>query len=314
MFTFAKIKKMCSEYSFDINSCFSGFSRDDSVSYTSGAVCSDVSSVRDNRIVKYGSKSLLRRGVFGFEGLNFAYKAVKYFEDSNFVIKNQIQIYDIANCGPFSEEGDSGSLVFAVSGNELLAVGLLIGGGGGFTLMTPIHEILQYLGCTMQIFQVNNPVSCYNIYTNKQFPKQPQFQKKSLQVAEDRKRRLIQKRKSNRCKSFEAGTQTPSQSAKRAAKSNVYRTCKFKKQRYEPKPMRITETETIEISMDMHNDCRGDNSVEYMEIQISTDDQNNENYREHRNDINQESLYRDMPSTSTTGACGGPNDAITKMF
>lgn len=99
----------------------------------------------DSRVIKYGAKTTLTRGVFGFNGTNVAYRPIHYSRD--IVLKNQIEILDITLCGPFAEGGDSGSLVFTVSGNKLVAFGLLLGGECGFTVVTPIHEVLEAINC-----------------------------------------------------------------------------------------------------------------------------------------------------------------------
>lgn len=139
-----------------------GFGEKDEIKYTSGRICSDMHLHRDKRIVKYGATTFLRRGVFGFDGMEFAYSPVHYFGKPDLVLKNQIQIYDINKCGRFSDEGDSGALVFMVSGNELEAVGILLGGGDGFSVMTPIRDVLLGLGCreplAMKTFPDNNNV------------------------------------------------------------------------------------------------------------------------------------------------------------
>ncbi|XP_060558723.1 uncharacterized protein LOC132719007 [Ruditapes philippinarum] len=46
----------------------------------------------------------------------------------------------------FAAEGDSGALVFCKSDKGLVAAGLLEGGGKGYTIMTPICDILHAVG------------------------------------------------------------------------------------------------------------------------------------------------------------------------
>ena len=64
--------------------------------------------------------------------------AVAYFED---------QIVIVGDAGPFSERGDSGSLVLDTSGPH--PVGLLFAGDNSQTIANPIQFILNRFGATV---------------------------------------------------------------------------------------------------------------------------------------------------------------------
>ncbi|XP_053383464.1 uncharacterized protein LOC123540052 [Mercenaria mercenaria] len=119
----------------------SGFDADCTLRYTSGMVYDTEPFLRqkDKHIVKYGATTLLKQGRFGFYG-------AKTMVFGHFLLSNQFQIYNMEK--PFALPGDSGSLVFSVSDNGLVAIGLLAGGSKGYAIVTPICDILHAIGCS----------------------------------------------------------------------------------------------------------------------------------------------------------------------
>ena len=94
-------------------------------------------------VVKHGRTTGLTFGSVvdtSFDGNVHYNGAVAYFED---------QIIVVGNAGPFSERGDSGSLVLDTSGPH--PVGLLFAGDDSHAIANPIQSVLNRFGATVAV-------------------------------------------------------------------------------------------------------------------------------------------------------------------
>jgi hypothetical protein len=97
---------------------------------------------RFSQVIKYGMKSKLTSGRYHSSGGSATFqnkpKKFKYFLADQIVIKD--------DCGKFSEEGDSGAMVFVIDENKaLMALGILTARDDKAkkTYVTPIWNILE---------------------------------------------------------------------------------------------------------------------------------------------------------------------------
>ncbi|XP_062579915.1 uncharacterized protein LOC134241921 [Saccostrea cucullata] len=106
-------------------------------------------------VLKCGMVSGLTLGKL-VEGEIFArYRNIALSDDQQRVsttYMSQLVIRGIQNV-PFSEKGDSGALVFQYSDlNDLKCIGMIVGGGGGLSIATPITSVLEALSVTLMDF------------------------------------------------------------------------------------------------------------------------------------------------------------------
>lgn len=103
---------------------------------------------RKNPIVKYGAETSLRRGYLKSRRMSFMPNKVTYNNGPDIIYSNQIQIYHRRKYKPFADHGDSGALVFMVTDDGLVSIGLLMAVANGFSVVNPIHDVLEAFGCT----------------------------------------------------------------------------------------------------------------------------------------------------------------------
>ncbi|XP_053389969.1 uncharacterized protein LOC128552915 isoform X2 [Mercenaria mercenaria] len=131
-----------------------GYSSTLEMQYDTGEVFERSEIPRGKLVLKYGQATTLTEGVVRLRG--FAVRNVNFYDNSEgykYILTKQIQVRHIKDA-PFSEDGDSGSLVFVKRNDgRLVAIGMLVGGTDSYDVVTPICDILRELDTALSLKQ-----------------------------------------------------------------------------------------------------------------------------------------------------------------
>ncbi|XP_053373189.1 uncharacterized protein LOC123532803 [Mercenaria mercenaria] len=140
-----------------------GFDQENPMTFHSGKISQ--SPKRMVLVVKHGSASGITKGSFRLRGSTIRTNTAQNW---GFMLFNQYEIESVGDT-MFAKPGDSGAMVFAIEGNELLGIGMVEAGMGNICLVTPIYDVFSALNIPrpfkMKQFMQGNtntdiPVSC----------------------------------------------------------------------------------------------------------------------------------------------------------